>query len=64
MTAKQATTLISKIKTANQTISEMTADQKNSLEKSWDIEHAYYSSSLEGSRIDRKELEKIAKKIK
>lgn len=64
MTAKKASQLISDIKAARKTISEMTPAQKNDLEKSWDIEHAYYSSSLEGSNIDRKEFEKIAKNIK
>lgn len=64
MTAKQATQLISNIKAARAEISKMTPAQKNNLEKSWDIEHAYYSSSLEGSNIDRKEFEKIGQKIK
>jgi len=64
MTAKQATKLISNIKVAREAISKMTPAQKHKLEKSWDVEHAYYSSSLEGSKIDRKEFEKIAKKIK
>lgn len=64
MTAKQATQLISNIKAARVEISKMTPAQKNNLEKSWDIEHAYYSSSLEGSNIDRKEFEKIGEKIK
>lgn len=45
-------------------ISKMTPKKKANLEKGWDIEHAYYSSSLEGSKIDRREFEKIAKKIK
>lgn len=38
--------------------------EKKKLEKTWDVEHAYYSSSLEGSKIDRKEFEKLGKKIK
>lgn len=64
MTAKQATKLISNIKAARETISRMTPAQKINLEKSWDVEHAYYSSSLEGSKLDRKEFEKIGKRVK
>lgn len=30
------------------------------LEKAWDLEHTYYSSALEGSRIDRSEVERLA----
>lgn len=64
MTTKQATQLISNIKAARQVISGMSFSEKNKLEKSWDVEHAYYSSSLEGSKIDRKEFEEIAKDVK
>lgn len=48
---------------ANRELNSLSADQKTKLEKSWDIEHAYYSSSLEGSKIDRKEFEKIGCKL-
>lgn len=64
MTAKQASQLISSMKAAKETIAKMTPAQKNNLEKSWEIEHAYYSSTLEGNEIDRKEFEEIAKKVK
>jgi ABC-type nitrate/sulfonate/bicarbonate transport system substrate-binding protein len=64
MTTKQATKLISDMKAARETISKMTPAQRNNLEKSWDIEHAYYSSTLEGTKLDRKEFDQIAKKIK
>ena len=64
MTAKQTTFLISNIKVAREKISKMTPAQKNDLEKSWDVEHAYYSSTLEGSKIDRKEFDKMAEKVK
>ena len=42
------------------------ADQKdkNKLEDVWDVEHAYYSSALEGSNIDKKEFETLAKQTK
>ncbi|MCX6810854.1 MAG: hypothetical protein NTY30_03975 [Candidatus Berkelbacteria bacterium] len=64
MTAKQAAQLISNIKAARETISEMTPAQRKNLERSWDVEHAYYSSSLEGSNISRKEFNKIAEDVK
>ena len=51
------------MKKAEEKISELTSSQRKSLEKSWDIEHAYYSSALEGSKVDRKEFEKLGKKI-
>lgn len=44
-------------------ISEFTPKQKAALEKRWDVEHAYYSNTLEGSRIDRKEFENLAKRV-
>jgi len=43
-------------------ISSLSPKQKESLEKKWDIEHAYYSSALEGSILDRKEFDALAKK--
>lgn len=55
--------LISTGRAAQQKISQMTPQQKNKLEKSWDVEHAYYSSVLEGSKLDRKDFEKLAEKI-
>lgn len=50
-------------KDAQKKIEKLTSAQKSQLEKSWDIEHAYYSSALEGSRLDREEFEKLAKKL-
>ncbi len=38
--------------------------QRSTLEKVWDVEHAYYSSTLEGSKLDKKEFEQLAKKVK
>jgi len=55
--------LITSGKAAQQKFSQMTSQQKSKLEKSWDVEHAYYSSTLEGSKLDRKEFEELAKKI-
>lgn len=37
---------------------------KSKLERKWDIEHAYYSSVLEGSKLDKKEFEQLAKEVK
>jgi hypothetical protein len=51
------------IKDAQAKISQLTPIQKSTLEKKWDIEHAYYSSVLEGSKLDRQEFEKLAEKI-
>jgi hypothetical protein len=51
------------MKDANEKLLKFTPSQKKSLEKSWDIEHAYYSSALEGSRVNRKEFEKIGEKV-
>lgn len=48
---------------AEKKMSKMTLAQKKTLEKSWDVEHAYYSSALEGSRIDKAEFEEMGKKV-
>ena len=56
-------TLFTSYKAGEKRISELSPKQKTTLEKSWDVEHAYYSSTLEGSKLDRKEFEEIAKKI-
>jgi hypothetical protein len=44
-------------------LSSLKKEDKKKLEKTWDIEHAYYSSTLEGSKLDRKEFEKLAANI-
>lgn len=51
------------MKTAQKLISGLAPKQKDELEKGWDIEHAYYSSVLEGSKLDRKEFEELARRI-
>lgn len=60
-------TLIKKLSTsmkkAEKKLSVLTHSQKKALEKSWDIEHAYYSSALEGSRVGRKEFEKLGERV-
>jgi hypothetical protein len=51
-------TIINKViqsgRDARKTMDKMTALQKRKLESTLDVEHAYYSSALEGSRIDEK----------
>jgi len=49
--------------TAKERMESLSVAQKNQIEKSWDIEHAYYSSALEGSKIDRKEFEKLGEEV-
>lgn len=51
------------IQDARSKLSKLTVKEKSALEKNWDIEHAYYSSALEGSNLDRKEFEKLAEKV-
>ena len=48
---------------ARNCFSRFTPSEKKDIEKSWDVEHAYYSSTLEGSKLDRKDFEKLAEKI-
>jgi len=48
---------------AKNALAKLTPSQKQDMEKSWDVEHAYYSSTLEGSKIDRKDFEKLAENI-
>ncbi len=55
--------LFSSLWEARRRISTLTKQQKSTLEKEWDVEHAYYSSALEGSKLDKKEFEKLGEKI-
>ncbi len=55
--------LLASMKVALTQMSSLSPKQKSSLEKGWDIEHAYYSSALEGSKLDRKEFEELARKV-
>ena len=52
--------LITTAKRAQVTINSLNPEQKSQLEEGWDIEHAYYSSVLEGSKLYRKEFEVLA----
>lgn len=51
------------MKSAQLQISKLTSREKTALEKKWDVEHAYYSSVLEGSKLDREEFEKLGEKV-
>ena len=51
------------MKSAQRQISKLTPKEKSALEKKWDVEHAYYSSVLEGSKLDREEFEKLGEKV-
>ena len=55
--------LLVSMRAAQKYISTLSPKQKSTLEKGWDIEHAYYSSALEGSKLDRKEFEELAVKV-
>lgn len=55
--------LFQSVKMGQKRLHSLTSEQRSKLEKAWDIEHAYYSSALEGSKLDRKEFEKLAKQV-
>lgn len=50
-------------KEGDQQLLMMDDDTRKALEDHWDIEHAYYSSALEGSKIDRNEFDTLAKQV-
>ena len=51
-------------KQADQKLASLDSTQRAVLEEKWDVEHAYYSSALEGSKLDKKEFEALAEKNK
>ena len=55
--------LFTSIKEAQIKLMQLSPKEKSALEKKWDIEHAYYSSALEGSNLDKNEFEKMGEKI-
>ena len=63
MISKKMKDVFDSAKKAQKHISKLSPKEKTTLEKGWDVEHAYYSSSLEGSKIDKRDFEKIAKKV-
>ena len=46
---------------AEKLINDLPSNQKRELDLKLDIEHAYYSSALEGSKLDRKTFDELAK---
>jgi len=60
-------TLINKVilsgRAAHQVIDDMSPVEKQKTETALDVEHAYYSSALEGCKIDRSEFEKLAESV-
>jgi len=48
---------------AEEALSRKSAEERSQLEKAWDVEHAYYSSVLEGTKIDKKEFEELGKSV-
>ncbi len=63
MKKSKITQLFASMKLADREIDKLTPREKIILEKAWDVEHAYYSSVLEGSKLDREEFERLAKKV-
>ena len=48
---------------AHKTMSRMTPRVKRKVEIALDVEHAYYSSALEGCKINRAEFEKLSESV-
>jgi hypothetical protein len=63
MTKNKLKNFISIIQKGQKAIKDLPFSKRKALEKVWDVEHAYYSSSLEGSKIDRKQFEKFAENL-
>lgn len=59
---KQLHNLIQLKRDADKVMSTMSVREKKDLNLKLDVEHAYYSSALEGSRLDRKTFDELAKK--
>jgi hypothetical protein len=60
---RKINSLIQAQRVADEKISKMSPKEKEKLEIQLDVEHAYYSSALEGSRLDRKTFEELGKKV-
>lgn len=63
MTQNKLKQLLASMTSAKAIIAKLSTKQKSDLEKGWDIEHAYYSSALEGSKINRKDFDKLARNV-
>ena len=55
--------VVRSIEAGQHSLANLTPKQRTILEKEWDVEHAYYSSALEGSNIDRNEFNSLGKKV-
>lgn len=44
---------------AERKLGKFSTQERSQIEKAWDLEHTYYSSALEGSKLDRGEVERI-----
>ena len=42
----------------------LSSTAKRQIEKQWDVEHAYYSATLEGNGLDKNRFKELAAKIK
>lgn len=42
----------------------LSPSKKAEIEKRWDIEHAYYSSTMEGNGLDKRRFKELAKAVK
>jgi hypothetical protein len=60
-------TLIHKVifsgRDAHKAMAHMSPQEKQKVEMALDVEHAYYSSALEGCKIDRKGFERLAEGV-
>ncbi len=52
------------LKEAQSNLNRLTQTQRENLEEGWDLEHAYYSSALEGSMVDREDVERLSRIVK
>jgi hypothetical protein len=48
---------------AHKAMAHMSSQEKQKLEIDLDVEHAYYSSALEGCKVDRIEFEKLVESV-
>ncbi len=62
MTKSQAIALVRINRDIQATLSKMSPRERAEIEDKWDVEHAYYSSVMAGSKLDRADFEALAKK--
>ena len=59
---KKLQNLIKVKREAEELIGSLSPAKKRELDLKLDVEHAYYSSALEGSKLDRKTFDELAKR--